>query len=214
MPGSRFRFAAVSACGLAAGLALAPPARARTIIDDWASVTAPPAPALAAVTLAPRSTAFLVLDLVRQACNAQRRPRCLPTLAPVHELLTRAKAAGVPVIYSLVVGSKPGDILPEVAPSGPVPMVTSGTDKFLNTDLAGILHAKDITTVIVVGTAAQGAVITTATEAALRGLRVVVAVDGVSSDSLYAEQYTAWDLMNAPVIAGRVVLSRTDMIRF
>jgi nicotinamidase-related amidase len=189
-------------------------AQAKTIIDEWNSVQPPPPPSLQPATADPKTTALLVLDLVHQACNAQRRPRCLASLAPVHALLNRAREASAPVVYSLVVGSTPADILPDVAPLGSEPFVTSGTDKFLGTDLADMLHAKGIKTVIIVGTAAQGAVITTATEAALRGLRVIVPVDGVSSESVYSEQYTAWDLLNAPVITGHVVLTRSDMITF
>ena len=91
---------------------------------------------------------------------------------------------------------------------------TFTNDITLGTDLDETLKAKGIKTVIILGVVAQGAVLTTATEAALRGYQVVVPVDGVSSDTLYGEQYTAWDLVNAPVIAGHVVLSRTDLIRF
>jgi len=204
------------ACCLIAFLAMAaaPSARAATIIDEWSRVEAPPPPALSAPAVDPKTTALLVLDLVRQGCNAERRPRCLDTLPAVHGLLERARAAGMMVGYSLVKGSVAGDILPPVAPRGGEPMVTSGTDKFLGTDLDATLRARGIQTVIILGVVAQGAVITTATEAALRGYQVVVPVDGISSDSLYAEQYTAWDLLNAPVIAGHVALSRTDLIRF
>ena len=192
----------------------AQPAGATTIIDEWSSVQAPPPPVLKPAAVDPKTTALLVLDIVRQGCNAERRPRCLDTLPAVHGLLDRARAAGVMVGYSLVKGSVPGDILPPVAPAGGEPMVTSGTDKFLGTDLDATLQAKGIKTVIILGVVAQGAVMTTATEAALRGYQVVVPVDGVSSDSVYAEQYTAWDLMNAPVIAGHVALTRTDLIQF
>ena len=195
-------------------IAVAAPARAATIIDDWASVQAPPPPALAPAAVDPKTTALLILDIVRQGCNAERRPRCLDTLPAVHGLLERARGAGVLVGYSLVRGATSADVLPPVAPLGSEPMVTSGTDKFLGTDLEATLHAKGIKTVIILGVVAQGAVLTTATEAALRGFQVVVPVDGVSSDSVYAEQYTAWDLMNAPVIAGHVVLTRTDLISF
>ena len=193
---------------------LSPSALAGTIIDDWSTVQAPPAPALKPVTVDPKTTALLVLDIVRQACNAERRPRCLDTLPAVHTLLGRARMAGVLVGYSLVKGSTAADILPPVAPVGGEPMVTSGTDKFLGTDLEATLKAKGIKTVIILGVVAQGAVLTTATEAALRGFEVVVPVDGVSSDQIYAEQYTAWDLVNAPVIAGHVALTRSDMIGF
>ena len=195
-------------------LTLTPPAFARTIIDDWSTVQAPPAPVLKPAAVDPKTTALLILDIVRQGCNAERRPRCLDTLPAVHALLARARTAGVMVGYSLVRGSTAADILAPVAPVGGEPMVTSGTDKFLGTDLEATLKAKGIKTVIILGVVAQGAVLTTATEAALRGFEVVVPVDGVSSDQIYAEQYTAWDLVNAPVIAGHVALTRSDLIQF
>jgi len=60
-------------------------------------------------------------------------------------------------------------------------------------------------------------VLHTASQAALRGFKVVVPVDGMSSpnmDTLYTEQYTAWHLANAPVFGGRVTLTKVDMIKF
>ena len=214
-PPSRVLPAALGAVlALGVGLGLAAPAGAATIIDEWASVKPPPPPALAAVKLSPKTTALLVLDLEHQTCNTQHRPRCVGTLATVHGLLARARAAGMPEIYSLAAHTTAADIWPEVKPAGPVPMVSSGPDKFLHTELAAILRARGITTVIIVGTASEGAVIATASEAALRGFKVVVPLDGVSSGFTYAEQYMAWHLMNAPVIAGHVVLSRTDMLSF
>lgn len=202
---------------LALALALAPfapPALAGTIVEEWALAEAPPAPAVKSARLAPATTALLVLDLVRQGCNAQRRPRCVPTLAPVHTFLERSRTAGAAVVYSLVAGSTAADILPEVAAAPGEPAVTSGTDKFLNTNLDTILHDRAIRTVVIVGTAAHGAVLTTATEAALRGYDVVIAVDGISAESRYAEQLAVWTLLNAPVIASRVTLSRTDLIQY
>jgi len=68
--------------------------------------------------------------------------------------------------------------------------------------------------VIVVGTAAHGAVLYTASGAALREMQVIVPVDGMSAEGLYPEQYTAWNLANAPRVSAQVTLSRTDMIQF
>jgi len=204
----------IALCLLALLATLSPPATAGTIVDEWASVQAPPPPVLKPAAVDVKTTALLILDIVRQGCNAERRPRCLDTLPAVHALLARARTAGVMVGYSLVRGATAADILPPVAPMGGEPMVTSGTDKFLGTDLEATLKAKGIKTVIILGAVAQGAVLTTATEAALRGFEVVVPVDGVSSDSVYAEQFTAWNLLNAPVIAGHVALTRSDMIQF
>ena len=68
-------------------------------------------------------------------------------------------------------------------------------------------------TVIVTGTTAEGAVIYTASAAALRKLLVVVPVDGFSSGSPFGELLTAWQLVNAPVSVSRnVTLTRSDMI--
>ena len=54
---------------LGAVLVCAAPAPAQTIIDEWSSVKAPPAPALKPVTVDPKTTALLVMDLVKQTCN-------------------------------------------------------------------------------------------------------------------------------------------------
>jgi nicotinamidase-related amidase len=66
----------------------------------------------------------------------------------------------------------------------------------------------------VVGCAAQGAVIYTASGAALRGLKVIVPVDGMSADTPYAEQYVAWHLVNAPRVGAQTTLTKIDLIRF
>ena len=92
--------------------------------------------------------------------------------------------------------------------------MSSGPDKFMNTDLDKILKEKGIKTVIVVGTSGEGAVLNTAAGAALRGYKVIVPVDGVSSTNPYAEQYTAWHLTNAPRIGPQVTLTRIDLVAF
>jgi nicotinamidase-related amidase len=99
-------------------------------------------------------------------------------------------------------------------PAAYEPVVTSGPDKFLGTDLEKIIKEKGIKTVIVTGTAAHGAVIYTASGAALRGIKVVVPVDGISADNTYAEQYTVWHLMNAPRVSNQVTLTKTTSINF
>jgi len=119
----------------------------------------------------------------------------------------------VSVIYSLGAGTA-ADIYQEVAPLGGEPVVTSGPDKFLGTDLEEILKERRITTVIVTGTAAHGAVIYTASGAALRGFKVIVPVEGMSAENTYAEQYTAWHLVNAPRVGAQVTLTGMDMIQY
>src|SRR5260370_38341519 len=82
---------------------------AQTIIDEWSSVKPPPAPELKGVTIDPKTTALLMLDLVKQNCNEKARPRCPPTLPPAKQRLAEARANNVLVVYSLVLGSVIGD---------------------------------------------------------------------------------------------------------
>ena len=187
---------------------------AQTIVDEWASVTAPAAPELKKVKVDPKTTAFLVLDLVKQTCNAERRPRCLASLPKVQKFLAAARSHGMPVIYSLVPNAKASDIAAEVAPLGTEPMVATIANKFIRTDLDKILKEKGITTIIPVGTTAQGAVLYTASEASFLGYKVIVPVDGSSAESTYAEQLTAWTLANAPGVGQNTTLTRFDMIEW
>ena len=77
------------------------PSRGETIIDEWPNVKAPPPPELKSVTLDPKTTALLVIDIIKQTCNMQRRPRCVASIPKVQKLLTEARAKGVFVIYFL-----------------------------------------------------------------------------------------------------------------
>ena len=198
--------------GLAAGLGLAiPAASAQTIVDEWASVKAPPAPELKAVSIDPKTSALLMLDFV--APNCTQRPRCMASVPAVRKLLGEARATGMLIVYATGPAGKRADTLAELAPSDSEPVVSTGVDKFFNTDLERILKDGGIKTVIAMGTAAHGAVLYTASGAALRGLKVIVPVDGMS-DSPYSEQYTAWHLTNAPLVSRNVTLTKFDLIKF
>ena len=188
-------------------------ASAQTIIDDWAKVQAPKPPELKAVTVDPKTTALLVLDLVKQTCNNERRPRCLTSIPQAQTLLKLARDKGVSVVHSITTAATPADIIKDVAPLEGEPIVKSSADKFFKTDLEKILNDKGIKTVVVVGTAAHGAVLNTASQAAFRGLRVIIPVDGMSAENTYIEQYTAYHLTNAPGVGQQVTLTKTDMIK-
>ena len=197
------------AIGFAAALL---PAQAQTIIDEWASIKVPPAPELKTVKVDPKETALLLLDFVKQNCSP--RPRCVASLPKMQGLLERSRQAGMPVVYSIVTGQALTDVLPEVAPRAGEASVASGPDKFMNTDLDKILKDRGVKTVIVAGTAAEGAVLNTAAAAALRGYKVIVPVDGASSVNPYSEQYTVWHLGTSPVVSRQVTLTRIDLVGF
>ena len=197
--------------GLVVGTSLSSAVLAQTIVDEWTNVKAPPPPELKPVTINPKETALLILDLVKQICGP--RPRCVASVPKVQRLLTEAREKGVQVVYSLA-GQTVADILPDVALRAGEPVVSSGPNKYLNTDLEKILKEKGIKTVIVVGSAAEGAVLNTGAGSALRGFKVIVPVDGMSSSTTYAEQYTAWHLGNSPRVGPQVTLTKIELIGY
>lgn len=186
----------------------------RTIIDEWPEVKPPLPPELTPVEVNPATTALLILDIQNQNCNAERRPRCVASLPGLRKLLNEARSRGVPVIYSTTSRATREDIRAEVAPLPEEPVVQASVDKFHGTELETILRSRGVRTVIVVGTAAHGAVLHTAVGAALRGFEVIVPVDGMSADDAYPEQYTAWHLSNSPGSRKRTTLTRIDLITF
>jgi nicotinamidase-related amidase len=215
MKKNRIYFANVWVPAFLFALAAAPaPAQTKDIIEEWAAVQAPKAPELKPVTLDPKTTALLVLDFIKQSCNNERRPRCVASVPKVEGLLKQARANKATVIFSYTTSSTPADIAKELAPLEGEPLVRAPSDKFLGTDLEKILKDRGIKTVIVTGTAAHGAVLYTGSQAALRGFKVVVPVDGMSSENLYFEQYTAYQLANVPGAGQNVTLTKIEMIKY
>jgi nicotinamidase-related amidase len=192
------------------------PALAADITTEWASVKAPPVPQLKAATVDPKTTALLVLDLMKTNCGV--RPRCTATVPNVKRLLDAARANNMMVFYTLV-GQMP---TPEnmvdqgLAPRAGEYVTRGGADKFIDSPLDQRLKEKGIKTVIVTGTSAQGAVVGTSNGAAQRGYKAVVPVDGMSAEDPYNEQYAAWHLFKGgPAnLTENVTLTRSDMIKF
>ena len=201
--------AALAALFLAPGMS-----RADDIVSSWASVKLPPAPQLKPVKVDAGQTALLLLDFDTHNCNPDKRVSCFASVPHVEALLTAARAGGMTVAYSTVATGSIADVPTALAPKPGDPVVRGGVDKFLGTDLADVLKAKSIRTVIVTGTSAHGAVLYTASAAALRGFfEVIVPVDGMSADDPFAELASAWVLVNAPAsVSSHVTLTRSAMI--
>ncbi len=205
--------ALLASVGVGSGLL---PAQAQTIVDEWTTAKLPPPPQLKPVTINAKETALLVMDFTNQTCSMERRPRCADSVAKVRKLVGDARAKGAFVVYSVAVpGSTAADILKDLTPAAAEPVLPPlGPDKFINSDLEKTLKDKGIKTVIAIGTQAQTSVLHTAGAAALRGFKVVVPVDGMSSDDLFPELYTAWHLANAARIMNQVTLTRIDMVGY
>jgi nicotinamidase-related amidase len=204
---------------------------AQTIIDEWNSVKIPPPPELHKVTIDPKTTVLMVMGFVRDSCNMKRRPRCVATIPHVAKLLKDARAHGVFIVHSVPTNDASGnDIVPELKPlPGEYIIPPNGPNKFLpydinfkkwpNFDLDKLFHDHDIKTVITVGTQVNTAVLHTAAEAALRGYKVIVPVDGMSGDGTIAEgafpeMYTAWHLANTQRVKQQVTLTKVDWIGY
>jgi nicotinamidase-related amidase len=183
----------------------------QTIIDEWNTVSIPPAPELKSITVDPKTSALLVLDMENSICQG---PRCVASISKINVLLSKARAVGILVVYSLTHTGKPSDIAWQLAPSLGDPIVRSNVDKFYQTDLELILQKHGIKTILITGYAANGAVLHTATSAAFRGYDVIIPVDCMSADNPYAEQYTAWHMLNSPGTRNRATLTKINLISF
>jgi nicotinamidase-related amidase len=210
---SKAYLAAAAAVAMAAFLTLsAGRAEAGDIITDWKTAKTPAAPELKKVTVDPKDTALVVMDLQTNSCNEKRRPRCLDTIAPVAELMKRARAKHLPVILTLSSSGTIEKLVKGIALKKGEPYVKASVDKFYKTDLDKILKSKGVHNLILVGTAAEGAVLGTATSAAMRKYKVIVPVDGMSSAKAYDEQYVAVYLTTSPGTGKATTLTRTGMI--
>jgi nicotinamidase-related amidase len=212
------RLRVVSICSISAIFAfLAGRIEASDIIDQWKSVGLPAPPALQPVSVDATRTALLVLDVSADLCTEAKRPYCVQSIDAMKSLLTAARSHKMLVVYAFGPPTLPASTRTP-APLAPIddePVVRAGPDKFFNSDLETILAAHDVHSVIVVGTAAQGAILYTVSGAALRGLEVILPVDGYSSDSAdrFPELYTAWHLKHASIlITPHVTLTRSKLI--
>jgi nicotinamidase-related amidase len=194
------------------------PAWAADITTEWASVKPPPVPELKSVTVDPKTTALLVLDLMKGNCGV--RPRCVATVPTIRKLLETARANNMMVVYNLT-GSNPK--FEDMVDPGLVPRAGEflvkegrGADKYIGSNLDQGLKDKGIKTVIVTGTSAQGAVSGTSNGSAQRGYKVVVPVDGMSAEDPFNELYAAWHLYKGgpAALTDHVTLTRSDLIKF
>jgi nicotinamidase-related amidase len=190
-------------------------AGAQNIVDAWKSVAVPPPPPLQAVAVDRAHTALLVLDMNAASCTDAVKPSCFRSIPAVQRLLKDARAHDMLVVFSTgPASSGPAPKTPDaLTPLAGEQIVRAGADKFVGSDLEKILAARDIRSIIVTGTSAEGAVLYTASAAALRKMKAIVPVDAYSSANPFAELYTAWHLKNAPsTISSNVTVTKTDMI--
>jgi nicotinamidase-related amidase len=210
---SKFRAALI----VAAVVCAAGAAGAADITTEWDGVKLPPKPELKAVTVDPKTTALLVLDLMKGNCGA--RPRCAGIVPNVKKLLDEARTRNMMIVYNLTGAAKPEDMVDaSVMPKPNDFMVKNGRggDKFINSNLDAGLKEKGIKTVIITGTSAQGAVATTSNGATGRGYKVIVPVDGTASEDAFRELYGIYHLAagGPAALTQNVTVTRSDLIKY
>jgi nicotinamidase-related amidase len=200
-----------AAVALALGVFINSQAHA-TIVNEWNSIQPPAPPVLKQVHVDPKTTTLLVLDFMNSNCGV--KPRCIATEPGMAALVKEAEAAHATVIYSFTRGKTAKDVVKPLQPKPGIPSVVAGPDKFLGTNLDTLLKAAGTKTVIVTGTAAEGAVLATASQAAYRGMKVILPVDGMSSGSAYAEQAVAYIMTNGPTTGAQTTPTSLAQIYF
>ena len=145
------------------------------------------------VTLDSKTAAVLVLDLSTR-CHDPKQV-CSKLMPAVGEFLEKARAAAVPIIYSVSASAK-GTPLGEVASplkrkeSEPV-IYPDGFDKFIGGELQAFLREKGAKTLVVTGSSTNGGVLYTVTTAArIHRYNIVVPMDGVNAATKYEQEYS------------------------
>src|SRR6185295_16616807 len=193
-------------------IAIAALSFAGDIYDDWDTAKAPGKIELKPVTLDPKTTAMLILDMTKGG-SCGERPRCIATVPNVKRIHDAARAAGLMFWYSA--GT------PEMMDAGFKPkegeyIQRNGPDKFLGSNLEEKLKSGGIQTVIICGTSFQGVGVGTGTYAAQSGYKVIVPIDCLSSEDPYMEQYSAWHFFKGgpAALVRNSTITRTTMIKF
>ncbi len=163
------------------------------------------------------TTAVLVLDMSTRCDDPAAE--CSQLLVGLSGFLDKARAAGVPIIFTVSLSAK-GTPLGEVAtalrrqPNETV-LYPDGFDKFTGGELQKLLEARGIKNLVITGSATNFAVMYTATAAA-RNYRynVVMPLDGVNARNAYEHEYALHQLSVLPSAAVKIQFSSLGMIDF
>jgi maleamate amidohydrolase len=165
-------------------------------------------------------------------------PDAPAAVAVIKQILTQARASGVPVMYSrgdrtkndaergrwktkAIVSPIMGrpeayQIVPDLAPLPTESVVVkTAPSAFHGTNLLSLLVFHNVDTVIVTGTVTSGCVRATVVDAFSDGFRVVVAEDGVYDRSRMSHKVSLWDIYTryGDVVPARDILDYLRNVR-
>lgn len=178
----------------------------------------PQLPKTEPITVDVYQTAVLVLDGSRrwgdpaQPCN-----RLIPAIP---KFLDRARAAGLPIIYTVSFrnkGTPEGQVYTGLnrRPNEPV-IYPDGFDKFTGGELQSYLNFFHIDTLVITGYRSNISVLNTATKATRElDYTAVIPIDGVTAKTDYEQEYTLFHFTVLPAqAADRFRFTLLDMIQF
>ena len=170
------------------------------------------------VTLDAKSSAVLVLDL-NARCHDPKQV-CSKITAPVGEFIEKARASGVPIIYSVSASAK-GKPIGELATplkrkEGEPVIYPDAFDKFVGGELQAFLKEQGAKTLVVTGSSTNAAVLYTATTAArMHRYNIVIPMDGVNASRAYEQEYSLHQFTVLPGDANKLFQFTTlSMISF
>jgi nicotinamidase-related amidase len=191
---------------------------ALSIATAWAAQEGPNRPEPKPLTLDSKSTAVLVLDLNARCDDAKQV--CSKITAPLGNFLDEARAAAVPIIYTVSASAK-GKPIGEIAlalrrkPNETV-IYPDGFDKFFGGELQAFLKDKGAKTLIITGSSTNAAVLYTATTAArMYRYNIVIPMDGVNAATRYEHEYAIHQFTVLPSQANKLFqFTNLSMISF
>lgn len=127
------------------------------------------------------------------------------TLERIQHLITQARQADVPVIYTqhIIIPELDGEIHSAVAPRNNEPVIAKNTpDAFYHTDLQGVLRDRDVRHVVVCGMQTELSIDTTCRRAWSLGYAV----------TLVADAHTTFDFNYGILTASMIIQHHTNIL--
>jgi nicotinamidase-related amidase len=170
------------------------------------------------LTLDSKSTAILVLDL-NARCDDPKQV-CSKITAALGDFLDKARAANVPIIYSVSAAAKGKPIGELAAPlrrkESETVIYPDAFDKFYGGELQTFLKDKGAKTLVITGSSTNAAVLYTATTAArMYRYSIVIPMDGVNASTRYEHEYAIHQFTVLPSEANKLFhFTNLSMITF
>jgi len=187
-------------------------------VIGWTAQEGPNRPEPKPLSLDSKTTAILVLDL-NARCDDPKQV-CSKITAPLGDFLDKARAASVPIIYTVSAAAKGKPIGELAAPlrrrETEVIIYPDSFDKFYGGELQSFLKDKGAKTLVITGSSTNAAVLYTATTAArMYRYPIVIPMDGVNAATRYEHEYAIHQFTVLPSEANKLFeFTNLSMITF